>query len=130
MDTNVFLRFLTRDEEAGYRYCENLFRKAVAGKAMLFTTELVIAEIVWTLSSYYELGKREVIEKVSLILNTQNLEVTNKGVLLDALALYQSEKIDFIDAYNAIVARRHGIDEIHSFDRHFDDVPFLKRIPG
>ena len=73
VDTNIFIRFLKEDIPDKADACEKLFKRAISGKAQLFTTDLVIAEIVWVLESYYELAKNDVREKVEKILNTPNL---------------------------------------------------------
>jgi predicted nucleic-acid-binding protein len=96
VDTNVFLRLLTEDDPAKAARRRKLFTQAVAGTVALETSDLVIAEIVWTLLSYYELAKRSVIEKVGQILNTPNLAVTNQDVLAEALALWGRHGCDFI----------------------------------
>ena len=88
VDTNVFIRFLTEDIPEKADACEELFKKALADKERLFTTELVIAEIIWVLEFYYELPKNEVQEKVEKILNTSNLVCPQKEVILGALNLY------------------------------------------
>jgi len=128
LDTNVFLRFLVNDDTEKADACENLFRRAVKGEESLFTTEMVIAEIVWVLESYYELGKRDVREKVEKILNTRNLDCPNKEVIVNALATYEEKNIDYIDAYNASMLRRKGIEEVYSYDSHYDRIPWMKRI--
>jgi hypothetical protein len=43
---------------------------------------LVIAEVVWTLESFYELGKAEIAEKVEKILVTPNLECEESARVL------------------------------------------------
>jgi len=53
IDTNIFLRYLTNDDPVKAKRAEVLFRDAVHGKAVLTTSLLVIAEIVWTLESFY-----------------------------------------------------------------------------
>ena len=38
---------------------------------------------------------------------------------------------DFIDAFNAFMLKRDEINEIYSYDKHFDRVDWIKRIePG
>jgi hypothetical protein len=39
------------------------------------TSEMVAAELVWTLLSYYKVPKAEIIEKVSIIISTPNLHI-------------------------------------------------------
>jgi len=127
VDTNVFLRFLTRDDPTKFERCRRLFEQAVTGSLTLQTSELVIAEIVWTLLSYYNLAKPVVIEKVGQILNTPNLAVTNQEVLIEALVLWSRHSCDFIDAYNVALMHRDGLSELVSYDADFDFLPFTHR---
>ena len=62
IDTNIFIRFLTNDIPEKAEACDHLFRDAAEKNERLFTTEMVIAEIIWVLESYYELPKKEVQE--------------------------------------------------------------------
>ena len=131
VDTNVFLRFLVNDDQAKADACEKLFRNATAGNVVLFTSDMVIAEIVWVLESYYELKKTDIRNCVEKILNTRNLHCLNKELIISALSIYVEKNIDFIDAYNAFMLRRDEIAEIYSYDQHFDRVDWIKRIePG
>jgi predicted nucleic-acid-binding protein len=131
VDTNVFLRFLLNDDPEKADACEMLFRRAVNGEESLFTTEMVIAEIVWVLESYYELVKSEIREKLEKILNTQNLDCPNREIIINALAAYEEKNIDYIDAYNASILKKKGINEVYSYDRHYDRIKWMKRIePG
>ena len=67
VDTNIFLRYLTGDDPPKYERCRGLFKRAVEGELGLSTSVMVIAELIWTLLSYYKVPKAEVIEKVSVI---------------------------------------------------------------
>ena len=128
VDTNIFLRFLVNDIPQQADACEAIFRRAVAGEEALYTTDMVIAEIVWVLESYYDLSRSEVRTKVEKILNTQNLTCDSKETIICALVLYDEKRIDYIDAYNACIIAVKGIDEIYSYDRHYDRLSWLKRI--
>jgi predicted nucleic-acid-binding protein len=127
VDTNIFLRFLVNDIPEQADACEAIFRKAVAGEEALYTTDMVIAEIVWVLESYYDLSRSEVRTKVEKILNTQNLTCDSKETIICALVLYDEKRIDYIDAYNACIIRMKGIGEIYSYDKHYDRLSWLKR---
>lgn len=127
VDTNVFLRFLTNDDPTKAKRAEVLFQDAVRGKITLVTSLLVIAEIVWTLESFYKLEKQAIAAKVEKILNTPNLECPQAPLLFTALDLYVHENIDFIDAYNAFYMREFGFTQIVTYDRkHFARVPWVQ----
>jgi uncharacterized protein len=127
VDTNVFLRFLTNDDPAKAKRAGMLFKDAVAGKTQLRTSLLVIAEIVWTLESFYGLEKKDIAEKVSMILNTPNLSCHETRSIRLALDLYVDQNIDFIDAYHAFYMKNEQLSEIVTYDRkHFGRVNWLQ----
>ena len=127
IDTNVFLRFLTNDDPAKAKRAETRFRNAVSGKEHLRTSLLVIAEIVWTLESFYKLEKKDVAEKVATILNTPNLACPEARLIRLALDLYVEQNIDFIDAYHSYHLKEEGLPKIVTFDRkHFGRVNWLE----
>jgi len=128
VDTNVFIRFLTNDIPQKADACEEVFKKAVQKEEIIFTTDTVIAEIVWVLESFYELQKEEIQSKVEKILNTPNLVCPNKDLILRALALYREKNIDYIDAYNALILKEKGVDELYSYDKDYDRIDWLTRL--
>ena len=128
IDTNIFIRFLVNDIPQKADACEKIFKNAVAKKETLFTTEMVIAEIIWVLESYYELSQLEVQEKVEKILNTPNLICPHKDLILNALTIYGEKNIDYIDAYKALILKDKGIKELYSYDKHYDRMDWLTRL--
>jgi predicted nucleic acid-binding protein len=127
VDTNIFLRYLTKDDPSKYERCRTMFKKTLEGEIAISTSGMVIAELIWTLLSYYKVPKAEVIEKVSVILGTENLFIPEKDVLADALVLYARKNIDFIDAYNAVFMKYHGLRQIYSYDEDFEMIEDVER---
>jgi len=122
-DTNVFLRYLTNDVPAQADAVEDLLRRAAAGNVVLIANALVVAEIVWTLESFYELPRNEIKDKVLAILNTTGLEVVQGDLVLQAISWYADKKVDFIDAYNAAWLTAEGLEKAVTFDRkHFSRI--------
>jgi predicted nucleic acid-binding protein len=127
IDTNVFLRFLTNDDAVKASRAARLFRDAVGGLVQLRTSPLAIAEIVWTLESYYGLAKPQIAEKIEKILNTPNLVCDDSERILRALDAYVHENIDYIDAYHAFYMKDIGLRQIATCDRkHFNRIPWLE----
>lgn len=107
-----------------------LFRQAIQGKIQLITSLLVIAEIVWTLESFYHLTKTDIAFKVETILNTPNLLCPEAEIIIMALDLYVQENIDFIDAYHAHNLQAQELTQIATYDhKHFKRVPWLEIYP-
>ena len=119
-DTNLFLRYLTNDVPAQADAVESLLHRAAKGKVNLVTTSMVVAEIVWTLESYYEMEKKEIQEMVLGILNTDGLDVIDSDLVLQAIVPYADNNVDFIDAFNAAWMVKNDVDKIYTFDqKHF-----------
>jgi uncharacterized protein len=127
IDTNIFLRYLTKDDPSKYDKCREIFKKAIEGNVELATSGIVIAELIWTLLSYYKVQKADVVEKIFIIVNTDNLYIPDRDIITDALVLFSRKNIDYIDAYNAVFMRRYGFEEIYSYDKDFDAVEGVKR---
>jgi predicted nucleic acid-binding protein len=130
VDTNLFLRYLTNDVPAQADAVENLLHQAGQGKSRLVTNGMVIAEIVWTLESFYELERDDIQNKVLAILNTPGLELPESNLILKSIIWYAEKNVDFIDAYNAAWMEQKGIEKIYTFDQkhfaRFDDVEVMK----
>lgn len=128
LDANVILRYLTEDDIAKAKKCENLFKKTASGKEPLFTSALVITEVVWVLEKFYKLPREKTADLIRKILNTPHIECDEKDILMAAAGLYELKEIDFIDAYNAILMETRHIETIYSYDTHFDRLAPLRRI--
>ena len=123
VDTNVFLRFFVRDVESFYHKARELFEKAENGEIKLETSDLVIAEIVWVLESYYGFSKAEIKEVIDTILETKNIKAANHERIKEAISLYASGKMDFIDAYNIFYIKARGHKKVATFDvKHFKNI--------
>ena len=97
-----------------------LFEKAEAGRIKLETSELVVAEIVWVLESFYGFARKEITDVLTTLLSSRNLKIANHARTNDAVALYSSGNMDFIDAYNIAYMRSKAYTKVATFDsRHF-----------
>lgn len=127
VDTNIFVRFFIKDEPKQAKSSEELFKKAREGKKELWTTEWVIAEISWLLTSYYRLPKTKIVEIIKKIISTKGLKTRNQHLVLEAIGLYLEKNIDLEDAINAILAREEKIKIVYSYDKDFNKISWLKR---
>ena len=129
VDTNVFLRFFVRDVESFYHKAKDLFEKAENGQLKLETSDMVIAEIVWVLESYYDFLKPEIKEVIETILETKNLKVANHSRVKEAIDFYSSGKMDFIDAYNIAYIKAKDFKKVATFDiKHFKNIEGVSNI--
>jgi predicted nucleic acid-binding protein len=129
VDTNLFIRYLTNDDPDKANKVEDLLNQAAAGKIRLVTAEIVLAEIVWVLESYYGLKKDQISSMVKAILATPGLDVINGKLLEKAVDYYLYRNIDFIDAYIVALMEKLKISDIYSFDKkHLARINTINRI--
>ncbi|MDE2696666.1 MAG: type II toxin-antitoxin system VapC family toxin [Chloroflexota bacterium] len=131
VDTNVFIRYMTRDDEEKARACYELFERVERGDEELFTTESIVAEITYVLSSRrgsYRLDHSAIRDRLLPLLSLRGLRMPQKGVCLAALDLYGSSPfLDFEDALAVAHMEQQGLSEILSYDRDFDRVARIER---
>ena len=132
VDTNVFLRYLTGDDEIKAQACYQLFQRVNQGEEELFTCEAIVSEVVYVLSSTrapYRLSHNEIRDRLVPILTLRGLRLSQKRVYLEALDLYASAPyLDFEDALAVAHMKQRGIEEIVSYDRDFDRIAEVQRV--
>ncbi len=131
-DTNLFLRYLTNDVPEQANAVDRLLVRAMAGELALVTNGMVIAEIVWTLESFYRLERTAIKDKVLAILNTPGLEVVDSELVLEAIIGYSDQNVDFIDAFNGAWMVRQGVTTAYAFDQKQLNRPrgITVKVPG
>lgn len=100
IDTNLIIRFLVNDDTQKVSRVEKLLREKTNQNILLDT---VIAEIIWVLSSYYSLDKKDVVEKIRALIHVDTIEC-NAFLINRALSLWEKTAISYIDAYLGAVA--------------------------
>ncbi len=132
LDSNIILRYLTRDNEAKAQACYELLQDVKQGREEVFTCEATVTEVVYVLSSPkapYRLSHEEIRARLLPILTLRGLRLPQKGVYLRALDIYASSPfLDFEDALAVAHMERRGIVEILSYDRDFDRVGGISRL--
>jgi predicted nucleic-acid-binding protein len=99
----------------------------LAGGGPLLLADLVLAECVYVLESFYEVGRARVAELMRAAIALPSIETVGTSVLMRALEVYELDRLDFAEAYLVAQAEATGIREIVSFDRSIDRVASVTR---
>lgn len=116
-DINLFLRYLTNDIPTQADAVERLLQRATAGEIILVINSLVVAEIVWTLESFYGLGHDSIKDNVLAIINTPGIELADSDLILQAISWYAEKNVDYIDAFNAVWLLDREMSAIYTFEQ-------------
>ena len=128
VDANVIVRLITGDPPEMADQAERLFRRADEGGLEFVVDSIVIAEVVWVLSSFYGFTPDEIAPTLQTLLVSDGIVGEEKLESLQALALYHEKHIDFVDALLSVRMMREGVRVIYSFDRHFDRLDSIRRV--
>lgn len=124
LDTNVLIRHLTGDPpEMAQRASA-----ALAGEEQLLLTDLVLAECVYVLESFYEVERARVATLMRSAIALASIEVIDASLLLRALEVYELQRLDFAEAYLVANAESTGVRRVLSFDRAIDRVQSVSRV--
>jgi predicted nucleic-acid-binding protein len=100
----------------------------LAGTRQLLLADLVLADCVYVLESFYEVGRSRVAELMRAAIALPSVIVLDARLLLRALELYETERLDFVEAYLVTSAEATGVEAILSFGRAIDRVKTVARI--
>ncbi|MEW5803618.1 MAG: PIN domain-containing protein [bacterium] len=128
IDTNLFLRYFTRDDEDKAQKVLELLKRVEKGEEKVIASSLVMFEVVFTLESFYKVSKEEIKELLSPILDLRGLNLSDKGIYRQALDIYAQKKVSFADAFNAAFVIKKGVKEIYSYDKDFDKLEGIERV--
>ncbi|MCJ7780785.1 MAG: PIN domain-containing protein, partial [Acidimicrobiia bacterium] len=111
VDTNILIRHLTGDPpEMASRATAFL-----AAAEELLLPDLIVAEIVYVLESFYELPTDDVANAVRSVIAYPPIRTLDPALLLRALEVYETARIDFAEAYLVASAEAAGVTDIASF---------------
>jgi predicted nucleic acid-binding protein len=128
LDTNILLRVLTKDDGPKAAAAYALLQAVDSGDLRLVTTPAVIFEVAHTLRSFYRVPKEEIANLVIPILEMRGLQLTDRDLCRRALDLCVQTNVSLVDAFNAELMRREGIECIYSWDEDFDKFAWVNRI--
>lgn len=132
LDANIFLRHLTQDDPVKAQACLALFRAIGQGTVKAWTSDLVVAEVVFVLGSkrgaQYGYDRSQIRDGLLPLLLLPGLALPSKPLYPRIFALYTTFTIDFIDAYHAALVELSPQPELYSYDRDFDRVTSIKRL--
>lgn len=124
VDTNVLIRHLTGDPPELAARATAFLANAVE----LLLADLILAETVYVLESFYEAPREQVAQAVRSLIALPSVVVVDPALLLRAIEVYESDRLDFAEAYLVGCAETTGVGRIASFDRSIDRVATVQRV--
>ncbi len=124
VDTNILVRHLTGDPEPLAARATAFLRSATG----LLLADLIVAETIYVLESFYEAPRPQIAASIRSLLAFDAIVTVDPALLLRAVEVYETARIDFAEAYLVACAESTGINKVASFDRSIDRVHTVERI--
>lgn len=127
LDTNILLRHFLQDHPIQSTKATKFLLDVEQGKIKVYTSDLVIFEVVFTLQRTYRLSKNKIQEAVLPLLLLPGIKLSGKRIYRRVFALYIEKNLPFADAYHVSLMEKLKINKIISFDKEFDMVEGISR---
>jgi predicted nucleic-acid-binding protein len=103
-DTNIIIRYLTRDVESLYAKAKDFFDKVKDGSTKAVILESVIAESIYVLTKIYKVPKNRAAQSLINILRYKGIANEDQQELMLALSLFSERNIDIVDCILCVKA--------------------------
>lgn len=128
VDTNIFLRVLELEDQKIFNECSNLLKLINNSEINAYTSNFVLAELVWVLDSSYGESKSKITKSIDGILKLNGLKILDDVDTFKTLELFSKKSVKYIDA---LIASNSEIQSkkmtVISYNKDFDKLG-VKRI--
>jgi predicted nucleic-acid-binding protein len=109
VDTNYIVRYLINDNVE----MANIAEDVLMNKNVFIANE-ILAEVVYVLLGVYQISKDEIADQLIELIDFENISTTNHGVAVQALKIFKTKSLDFVDCLLCAYSQH---DEIVTFDK-------------
>ncbi|MGD9498000.1 MAG: PIN domain-containing protein [Armatimonadota bacterium] len=123
----MIVRYLVGDDEALAAKSTAILQAVERGETVVVCDPVQLAEVVWVLSSYYELSNAEISAALLAIVQADGFLMGDKARYVRALRLFGGPVPHFGDACACAVAVEECDGRLYSFDRKLCSVEGISR---
>jgi predicted nucleic-acid-binding protein len=129
LDTNVLVRWLTRDDEAQYAVAGRKLAAARQQGQSLWVAPTVLLELEWVLRSRYRVGRVAMASTFDALLQVHELSFGEEVAVERALWRFKRDDApDFADCLHASLAEGAGQGPLLTFDTRAATMPGAQAI--
>ncbi len=111
VDTNVIVRFLTRDDERQYKKAYAIFKSQE-----IFIPDTVILETEWVLRYAYGFEPEDICNAFANLFGLKNIHLSNPSFIAQAIE-WHKQGVDFSDVLHLTHCQQY--EKLYTFDKKF-----------
>jgi predicted nucleic-acid-binding protein len=100
----------------------------LAEERNLLLADLVVAETIYVLESFYEAPRAVIAESIRALIAFESVICVDPSLLLRAVEIYEVDRLDFAEAYLVACAESTGVGRVASFDRSINRVTTVELV--
>lgn len=116
VDTNIIVRHLLGDHPTLSRQAQKLFIRAQSGEVQLYFDEVVVAEVVWVLKSFYKIAKEDICQQLLDIITQKWVVNPRKKMIIRSLEQFKISNLSYIDCWALNISKQRKI-QLQTFDK-------------
>ena len=116
LDTNVLVRYIMQDDAQQSNLASSLI-ESLTVEAAGFVLQVAFIELVWVLSSCYDLERAQMVAAMEALLRTKEVVVEGAEVIWRAVRIYRDSSADFADCLIERSAAAAGCARTMTFNR-------------
>lgn len=122
VDANIFIEAFFRSGQKSLNCQKLLLTKKLKLSIVL------LSEIIYVTTKTYKIDRKEACALIKSILKRDNILISKKQVLSDALSLFSNHKLDWADCYLLAQYTAGKTSGIYSYDTDLDKISKKARI--
>jgi predicted nucleic-acid-binding protein len=130
IDTKILLRLIVADEPRQAVAARNFIIENCDADEPGFVSNVVLAELAWTLAKVYEFRRDQIADAIAQILETVQLDVEASSDVAAAVKDYRKGPADFADCLLGRANVAAGCTHTVTFDRKAAKLPGFKLLAG
>jgi predicted nucleic-acid-binding protein len=99
IDANYLVRFFLKDDLQLFTIVSELFDRAQKGKLKIYLDEVIVAEVIWVLSSRYKIAKNLIATQFERFISEGWLINPRKDAILNAIDRYAKTNLSYVDCW-------------------------------
>jgi predicted nucleic-acid-binding protein len=130
IDTNVLIRVIVADDARQANAARNFIRDRCTPDDPGFVSNLVLAEVAWTLAAGYGYSRQQIADAIEGIMETTQLQIESSVDASAALMEYRVGPADFADCLIGQTNRTSRCTHTVTFDRKAAKLEGFKLLSG
>jgi predicted nucleic-acid-binding protein len=117
LDTNILVRFVTRDDEPQWKLVDAFLKENCSSKNPGWISCIVLCEMVWVLSAGYEYSKTDIVHLLQQLILTAEIKIEAHDEIRKTLKEFESGKADFSDYLIGYLNKEQGCELTITLDK-------------